>query len=139
MVCGYLSQCISPLFCSFVLSVESQLLLLFLVPDLNIWLGFQIFFISIVSLRNLKAKSLGFQISGNGQGFGFCFIKDVFVQLSKSEANAFSMSINLRGLSEVKVCSLTFYEVWFHKNVWFQGIGPCSLLMGKGFGVWKVS
>ena len=55
----------------------------------------------------------------------------LFVQLSKCEANAFSVSINLRGLSDVRALSLMFYSVWFHKNMFgFKALAPVLCLLG---------
>lgn len=57
--------------------------------------------------------------------------KDVFVKLSKCETNAFSVSINLSGLSAVKVLSLVFYDVWFHKNIFgFKALAPVLCWLG---------
>ena len=41
------------------------------------------------------------------------------------------MSINLIGLSDVRVCSLMFYGVWFHKNMFgFKALAPVLCLLG---------
>lgn len=131
MLCGYLSPCISPLFCWFVL--QCRVLAAPSLPGTR-------FKHSVRApnfphlhrlIKDFESKEPWILDIWEWPRFWICFVKHVFVQLSKCEANAFSVSINLRGLSDVRVCSLMFYDVRFRNNVWFQGIGPCSLRMGK--------